>query len=74
MKRALAGVGRFVWDFLVGDDWRIAAVIAAVLVLGAFVAMTGAVPGAVLAPVIGAALVAGTLLTLLVDSPSNRRR
>ena len=73
-QAALAGLGRFVWDFLVGDDWRIAAAIAAVLVLGALAAATGAVPGGVLAPVLGAALVAVTVVTLLVGSPPNRRR
>lgn len=77
MSRAqvvLAGLGRFVWAFLVGDDWRIAAAIAAVLVLGGLAAATGAVPAAVLAPVLGATLIAVTLVTLLVGSPPDRRR
>ncbi|MGH4012754.1 MAG: hypothetical protein ACRDSL_02210 [Pseudonocardiaceae bacterium] len=69
---ALAGLGRFLWDFLVGDDWRIAAAIAAVLVLGALTAATGAVPGAALAPMLGAALVAVTLTTLLVGAARHR--
>jgi len=65
-QAALAGLGRFVWDLLVGDDWRIAAAIAVVLVLGAFATATSVVPGAVLAPVLAAALVAVTLTTLLI--------
>jgi hypothetical protein len=31
MKRALSGFARFWWDFVVGDDWRIAAGVAVVL-------------------------------------------
>ncbi|MGH3800450.1 MAG: hypothetical protein ACRDTD_10020 [Pseudonocardiaceae bacterium] len=44
------------------------------LVLGVLTAATDAVRGAVLAPVLGVALVAVTLTTLLVGSPPNRRR
>ena len=71
-QAALAGLGRFVWDLLVGDDWRIAAAIAAVLVLGAFAAATSVIPGAVLAPLLGTVLVAVTLTALLIGSPPDR--
>ncbi|MGH3813929.1 MAG: hypothetical protein ACRDUV_15995 [Pseudonocardiaceae bacterium] len=74
MSRVLMGVGRFLWDLLVGDDWRIAAAIAVVLVLGALVAATSAIPAAVLAPVLGVALVGVTVATLLVRSRPDRRR
>ena len=41
--RFVKGFGRFWWDFIVGDDWRIAAGIVAVLGAGALlVAQTGA--------------------------------
>ncbi len=33
--RFVRGFGRFWWDFIVGDEWRIAAGVVAVLVLGA---------------------------------------
>ena len=33
--RLVAGFGRFWWDFVVGDDWRIAAGVVVVLGLGA---------------------------------------
>lgn len=72
--KMLAGLGRFVWDLLVGDDWRIAAAIAVVLILGALVAATGAIPGAVLAPALGLALVVVTVTTLLLGSAPERRR
>ena len=35
--RYLAAFGRFWWDFIVGDDWRIAAGVVAVLAAGAVV-------------------------------------
>jgi hypothetical protein len=77
MKRihvVLVGLGRFVWDFLVGDDWRMAAAIAVVLVVGALAAAGAAVPESVLAPGLGAAIIAVTLGTLLIGSLSERRR
>ena len=34
----LAALGRFLWDFVIGDDWRIAAAVAAALGITALVA------------------------------------
>jgi hypothetical protein len=39
--RYLVGFGRFWYEFIVGDDWRIAAGVTLVLALGAFVAAAG---------------------------------
>jgi hypothetical protein len=40
--RFVVGFGRFWWDFIIGDDWKIAAGVAAVLAAGALlVAETG---------------------------------
>jgi hypothetical protein len=48
MKRFLAGFGRFWWDFVVGDDWRIAAGVALALAGGALlVAYSGASDGVI---------------------------
>ena len=60
--------------FRVNPDWRLAVAIAAVVVLGALAAATSAVQEAVLAPVLGAALIAVTLTTLLVGSLRERKR
>jgi hypothetical protein len=38
--RALAGFARFWWDFVVGDDWRVAAGVA--ISIGAAAALTAA--------------------------------
>jgi hypothetical protein len=63
--RALGGLVRFWFDFVVGDDWRIAAGIAVVLAAGALlvhgsVIRTDAI--AVGLPVIVVALVAASIL------------
>jgi hypothetical protein len=39
--RYLVGFGRFWYEFIVGDDWRIAAGVALVLALGAVAEATG---------------------------------
>jgi hypothetical protein len=41
MKRLAVGFLRFWWDFIVGDDWRIAAGVVAVLAVGALLVAGG---------------------------------
>lgn len=38
----LEALGRFIWDFVVGDDWRIAVAVIAALTVTAIVAGAGA--------------------------------
>jgi hypothetical protein len=57
------GFGRFWWDFIVGDDWRIAAGVLVVLAAGALlVADTSAPDGLV------AAIVAVGIVTVAIGS------
>jgi ABC-type uncharacterized transport system permease subunit len=42
--RYARGFGRFWWDFVVGDEWRIAAGVLVVLALGALAARADALP------------------------------
>ncbi|MGZ6670791.1 MAG: hypothetical protein ACXVFM_00390 [Solirubrobacteraceae bacterium] len=42
--RFVKGFARFWWDFIVGDDWRIAAGVVAVLAAGAVLVAETAVP------------------------------
>lgn len=56
----LRAVGLFVWDFVVGDDWRLAAGVAVGLAVTALVASTG-VAAWWLLPAL-----AGTFLTISV--------
>jgi hypothetical protein len=41
MRRFVAGFLRFWWDFIVGDDWRIAAGVVVVLGVGALLVAGG---------------------------------
>jgi ABC-type methionine transport system permease subunit len=56
--------GRFWFDFIVGDDWRIAAGVAGALGLGALALRAGVSQG-LLAVLVAAALVAIVLLSVL---------
>jgi hypothetical protein len=38
----LRGVGRFVYDFVIGDDWKIAAAVVCALLAGVLLAVAGA--------------------------------
>jgi hypothetical protein len=42
--RFLRGVGRFVYDFVIGDDWKIATAVAVALLVGVMVLVAGAPP------------------------------
>ena len=52
------GFLRFWYDFVVGDDWRIAAGVVLVLAAGALLVATDALADDVLAPLLGAGIVA----------------
>lgn len=52
------GFLRFWYDFIVGDDWRIAAGVALVLVAGGVLVAADALEDAVLAPLTAAGIVA----------------
>jgi hypothetical protein len=55
--RYVKAFGRFWYDFIVGEDWRIAAGVAATLAAGALLASADAVPGSVLVVLVAAAIV-----------------
>jgi hypothetical protein len=61
--RLVKGFGRFWFDFIVGDDWRIAAGVVIVLALGAL--LVGSVADELLA-VMAAAGIVGVVLVSLV--------
>jgi hypothetical protein len=55
--RFLRGFGRFWFDFIVGDDWRIALGVVLVLGLGALLVVTEAIGANLLMPLLAAAIV-----------------
>ena len=67
MTRIAAGFLRFWWDFVVGDDWKIAAAVALVLGVAAVGVAETSGGGSWLAPLVGAALVLAFLVSLAVD-------
>jgi hypothetical protein len=69
--RYVRGFFRFLYDFIVGDAWEIAAGIVAVLVVGVLALRSGAVTPDVLPVVMGGAIVLVVALSLLWEA---RRR
>jgi hypothetical protein len=64
---ALRAFGRFWWDFIVGDDWKIAAVVVLSLVVGGFVTAQAATGADWLAPAIGGLIAVAFVVALVVD-------
>jgi hypothetical protein len=73
VKRAVRGFGAFWWDFIVGDDWRIAAGVVIALGATAAVAQTR-LPAWWLVPVAVAALLCLSLWRATVADRRSRAR
>lgn len=71
--RFLRGLGRFWYDFLVGDDWKIAASVVTVVVAGAALVAAGAT-GPWVAPAVAVAVVTGFVVVMLVDAGRDHGR
>jgi hypothetical protein len=69
VRRALAGFGRFWWDFIVGDDWRIAAGVMLALALGAVLVAATDVPDAAIATVTAVATIAVAIASIVSTRP-----
>jgi hypothetical protein len=61
----LRDFGRFWWDFIVGDEWRIAVIVAVVTVLGALAASGHRVDGQVLACSVAVVVMAAVCAVLI---------
>jgi hypothetical protein len=64
---ALGGFGRFWWELVVGDDWKIAAGVALVLCAGAVLTAIAATGADWLAPAIGLLVLALFAAVMLLD-------
>jgi hypothetical protein len=62
--RFVRGFARFWWDFVVGDDWRIAVGVAVVLGLGAVLAGSEALSDTVLALLVAVGIVGVVALSI----------
>ena len=63
----LRGFGRFWWEFIVGDDWKIAAGVALALLIGATLTVSAATGADWLAPVIGGVVVLLFVAEIVID-------
>ena len=68
--RLARGFLRFWWDFIIGDDWRIALGVAVVLGLGAVLVAAEALSDAVLAPLTALAIM--SVVSLSIARPRNK--
>jgi hypothetical protein len=55
--RVVRGFARFWWDFIVGDDWRIALGVTIVLAIGAVLVAWDSLSDAVLAPLVALGII-----------------
>jgi hypothetical protein len=63
----LRGFARFWYDFVIGDDWKIAAAVAAVLLAGAALVAAAALPERTTAALLGAGLLGAFTVALAID-------
>ena len=72
--RLVKGFGRFWWDFIVGDDWRIAAGVVVVLTGGALLVANTSAPDGVVAAVVAVGIVAVAIGSIAASALRARGR
>jgi hypothetical protein len=65
--RFVRGFGQFWYDFIIGDDWKIAAAIVTTILVGALVAWQASTDPAWLPPLLGVALALAFVVSLVID-------
>lgn len=68
MRGFIRGFGQFWYDFLIGDDWKIAATVVTTLAIGAVVLLTFSPRDSMFTPVMGAGLMASFVLAVRIDT------
>jgi hypothetical protein len=71
--RFLKGFLGFWYDFLIGDDWKIAAAVMAVLAVGAAIVLSGHYDSHVLTVLLALGIAAAFTTALLIDVRSSRK-
>lgn len=64
----LRAFARFWYDFVIGDDWKIAATVAAVLLAGAGLVAAEVLPERLTPVLIGAGILAAFTVAMVVDA------
>jgi hypothetical protein len=72
--RWVKGFGQFWWDFIVGDDWRIAAGVVVVLAGGALLVADTSAPDGLVAALVAAGIVAVAIGSIAASALRARGR
>ena len=72
--RFVKGFARFWWDFIVGDDWRIAAGVVVVLTAGALLVANTNAPDGLVAAIVAVGIVAVAIGSIAASALRARRR
>jgi hypothetical protein len=72
--RLVKGFGRFWWDFIVGDDWRIAAGVVVVLAAGALLVANTSAPDGLVAALVAVGILAVAIGSIAASALRARRR
>ena len=64
----IRGFGRFWYDFVIGDDWKIAAAVVTTLGIGAVVLVTFAPPDKVFTSVMAAGIMVAFVVAMKIDT------
>jgi hypothetical protein len=71
--RFAKGFARFWWDFIVGDDWRIAAGVVVVLTAGALLVANTSAPDGLVAALVAVGIVAVAIGSIAASALRARR-
>jgi hypothetical protein len=72
--RFVKGFARFWWDFIVGDDWRIAAGVIVVLTAGALLVANTSAPDGLVAALVAVGIVVVAIGSIAASALRARRR
>jgi hypothetical protein len=72
--RFAKGFARFWWDFIVGDDWRIAAGVVTVLAAGALLVANTSAPDGLVATLVAVGILAVAIGSIAASALRVRRR
>jgi predicted exporter len=64
----LRGLAQFWYDFLIGDDWKVAVAVVTTLLIGAVILLSLTPPERVFTPVVGVGLMVAFVIALVIDT------